>query len=378
MAFDIYFIRDDAIINSNNNFGGGSSMTGWSDPSGSWANGGDGVAYDGDSEQNPLTQDVALTIGWYHLSGVAGGMSDGEYIYRVIRLADQQPVAETRSDSIVPEGNDIFYVEQDGDYQIAIFATSDADGSIENVMLTATENRVPAAYDGRYSLNYDEIIDNPTFAGGIGGWTDATGSWTGSNDLAIYDNDGQANLLHQSVTVPSSGWYRLGIEVAAGSTITQLFCRVQGITPSIIEWHNGQRESFFYLAAGTYTVEMWASGITVGGVKLVSLMSVDAVTGKQRKHRTITATVYLTPADEMVLVDTASGDIYVNLPPLALAPEMEVIIKKISSDSNQVVIDGDSTETIDGATTQSINLQWRSLSLTATDDNDWMITGKVS
>ena len=378
MAFDIYFVRDDVIINSNHNFGGGSSMTGWSDPSGSWANGGDGVVYDGDSEQNPLTQDVTLTIGWYHLSGNAGGMSDGEYIYRVIRLADQQSVAETRSDSIAPEGNDIFYVEQAGSYQIAISATSAADGSVENVMLTATENRVPVTYDNRYSLNYDELITNPTFAEGIGGWTDATGSWSGSNDLAIYDNDGEANLLHTSITVPANGWYRLGIEVAAGSSIAQLYARVQGVTESLILWHGGQRESYFKLTAGTYQVDVWASGITSGGVKLVSLMSVDKVSGKKRGSRAVDDTAYLTPADELVLVDTGAGDVYVYLPPLALAPEMEVIVKKVSSDSNQVVIDGNGTETIDGATTQSINLQWRSLSLTATDDNDWMITGKVS
>lgn len=378
MAFDIYFIRDDVVINSNNTFGGGSSMTGWSDPTGSWANGGDGVVYDGDSEQNPLAQDVTLTVGWYHLSGMAGGMSDGEYIYRVIRLADQQPIAETRSDSVAAEGNDIFYVEQAGSYQIAISATSDADSSVENVMLTVTENRVPVTYDNRYSLNYDELITNPTFAGGIGGWTDATGSWSGSNDLAIYDNDSEANLLHTSVTVPANGWYRLGIEVAAGSSIAQLYARVQGVTESLILWHDGQRESFFYLPAGTYTVDVWTSSITAGGVKLVSLMAVDKVSGKQRKHRTIAADDYLTTADELILVDTSGGDVYVYLPPLSVAPEMEVIIKKISSDSNQVVIDGDGSETIDGSASQSINVQWRSLTLVATDDNDWMITAKVT
>lgn len=377
MALDIYFVRDDTIINTNNTFGGGSSMTGWTDATSSWSNGGDGVVYDGDSEQNPLTQTVTLAVGWYHVSGVAGGMTDGKYIYRVIRLADQQAIAETYSDSTTSEGNARFEVEDAGDYQIAIYATADADSSIENVMLTETENRTPSAYDGRYSLNYDELITNPTFNGGISDWTDATASWSGSNDLAIYDNDGEANLLHTSVTVPANGWYRLGIEAATGSSISQLYARVQGVTESLITWHSGQRESYFRLSSGTYQVDIWTSGIASGGVKLVSLMSVDKVSGKKRKSRTIDSTAYLTPADELVLVDTTAGDVYVNLPPLALAPEMEVIVKKISSDSNQVVIDGSSSETIDGATTQSTNVQWRAFTMVATEDG-WMITGKVS
>jgi len=352
---DVYAVRDDTIINANHNFGGGSSMTSWADATGSWANGGDGVVYDGDSEANPLTQTVTLGAGWHDISIVAGGMSDGTYIVRVFRLSNQDTVAETSAYTGSGEQNERFEAVS-GDYQIALYATNDADGSVENVILTTTELRIPDATDERFSLNYDEQLLNPVFYVDNGGWEDSTNSWSNSNNLAVYDNDGQANTLHQDdIVIATAGWSRLGIEAAAGSTITNLFARVQGVTPSLITWHNGEREKFFYLAAATYQVDVWAAGITSGGVKLVSLMSVERVSGKKRKSRTITDTDYLTPADEVVLVDPTGGDIYVNLPPLAVSTEAEIFIKRITGGGNAVTVDGNASETIDGSTTYSMS-----------------------
>ena len=219
--FDIYAVRDDTIINANYNFGGGASMTSWNDASGSWSNGGDGVVYDGDSEANPLAQTVTLTAGWHHISSVAGGMTEGEYIVRVFRLANQDTVVEITVDTSDPE-DDAQFEAIAGDYQIALYATSDADGSVENVMLTQTEIRIPTVYNSAFSPTYEEMLANPIFYVDLGGWEDATNKWSGTNNLAIYDNSPGYVPLYQSVEITEAGLYRIGIEAETGSVITEI------------------------------------------------------------------------------------------------------------------------------------------------------------
>jgi len=81
---------------------------------------------------------------------------------------------------------------------------------------------------------------------------------------------------------------------------------------------------------------------------------------------TVTTTTYAaTIANTFILADddTAAALITITLPAVATAGEGKVIeVKKIGNTAN-VVIDGNSTETIDGATTLTLSTQYESVAL---------------
>lgn len=88
---------------------------------------------------------------------------------------------------------------------------------------------------------------------------------------------------------------------------------------------------------------------------------VDAENTKAIVSKTAAYTV--TDADDFIAVDTTAGDVTITL--LALASRTKnrpVYIKKVAG-ANNVIIDGDGAETIDGAATQTIAILYESLSL---------------
>jgi phosphatidate phosphatase APP1 len=62
-----------------------------------------------------------------------------------------------------------------------------------------------------------------------------------------------------------------------------------------------------------------------------------------------------------VLCDATSAGFTITLPTAASSSGRIYIIKKIDATVNVVTIDGDGSETIDGATTQSLSTQWQTL-----------------
>lgn len=72
------------------------------------------------------------------------------------------------------------------------------------------------------------------------------------------------------------------------------------------------------------------------------------------------------------LVDATSGDITVTLPAASEADGVLIRIKKKDSSANAVIIDADASETIDGETTQVLNIQYASLSIVC-DGTEWFI-----
>lgn len=78
------------------------------------------------------------------------------------------------------------------------------------------------------------------------------------------------------------------------------------------------------------------------------------------------ATYNATTGDYMILCDATGGAITVNLPAVSGANEVILVIKKIDSSGNAVTIDGSGSETIDGATTQSLSSQWSTMGILCT------------
>lgn len=67
------------------------------------------------------------------------------------------------------------------------------------------------------------------------------------------------------------------------------------------------------------------------------------------------------PGDYYIIVDTTSGDVTITLPTAVGNSGTTFFIKKISSDINSIIVDGNGTETVDGDLTKSFNGQWSTM-----------------
>lgn len=80
-----------------------------------------------------------------------------------------------------------------------------------------------------------------------------------------------------------------------------------------------------------------------------------------------------TAADEnVILCDASSGAFTINLPAAASFTDRQYVIKKTDSSANAITIDGNSSETIDGATTQALTVQYQSITI-ACNGSNWFI-----
>lgn len=92
------------------------------------------------------------------------------------------------------------------------------------------------------------------------------------------------------------------------------------------------------------------------------------------KIQTVSATTTLDVTHYTVLVDASGGAVTINLPAVASTGKRRYTIKKIDSSGNAVTIDGNASETIDGATTQSLATQYKYQEIHC-DGAAWYIVG---
>jgi hypothetical protein len=76
--------------------------------------------------------------------------------------------------------------------------------------------------------------------------------------------------------------------------------------------------------------------------------------------------------DAFVPVNATSGAITVTLPKVAECKGKMIVIKKTDASANAVTVDGNGSETIDGATTNALSSQYDSVSLMS-DGTQWLI-----
>ena len=86
----------------------------------------------------------------------------------------------------------------------------------------------------------------------------------------------------------------------------------------------------------------------------------------------VSADYTATVNDAFIPVDASSAAVTVTLKPAAEAKGKRLTIKKIDSSVNAVTVDGDGSETIDGATTAVINSQYDSICVMS-DGTEWWI-----
>lgn len=88
--------------------------------------------------------------------------------------------------------------------------------------------------------------------------------------------------------------------------------------------------------------------------------------------RAVTAATTITAADALVLVDTTSGAVTVTLPAAAVSTGKRFTVKKTNAGANNVTLDGDGSETIDGAATLAWNTQYAAYTVQS-DGSVWWI-----
>ena len=86
-----------------------------------------------------------------------------------------------------------------------------------------------------------------------------------------------------------------------------------------------------------------------------------------------TATYTATADDDTILCDATSGAMTINLPTAVGISGKKYNIKKIDSSANNVTIDPNGTETIDGASTLAISGQYDSYTVQSDNANWWII-----
>lgn len=95
------------------------------------------------------------------------------------------------------------------------------------------------------------------------------------------------------------------------------------------------------------------------------------ISALQRYNRTVTTTpTTLDTNDRTVFVDATSGAVTLNLPAAAASQYAEFVIHKIDSSANDVIIDANSTEHINGVETLTLDVQYDCARLEC-DGSEW-------
>lgn len=89
--------------------------------------------------------------------------------------------------------------------------------------------------------------------------------------------------------------------------------------------------------------------------------------------RTVTTDTTIGTTDYTVLVDTSGGDVTVTLPAASSSQYRVYNIKKVTSDLNKVIVDGNASETIDGALTANVTVQYESLTIQCDSTSWWVL-----
>jgi hypothetical protein len=107
---------------------------------------------------------------------------------------------------------------------------------------------------------------------------------------------------------------------------------------------------------------------TLSSLKLDSLTTKIISLGVSTKNTNYT----MTASDCVILANASAGEITITLPP-ANKSGMIVHVKKVDSSANVVNISSAGTDTIEGATTVSLLLQYSSRTLISNGEGMWLV-----
>ena len=212
-------------------------------------------------------------------------------------------------------------------------------GSIDNYLqlniqnnsagASASSDVVATANNGSETTNYIDM--------GINGGSNTSGVMGAANDGYLY-NIGQ-NLL-----------------VGTGTAAKSLIFMTGGTTQSTNE-------------------RMRITGSGLVGIGNNNPTSTLSVTGSSAYSITTKTVTYTATANDYSIVCNNSGAITINLPAASGATGRVYVIKKISAGGNNVTVDPNASETIDGAATRVLTTQYESVVIQC-DGTSWYILSK--
>ena len=128
------------------------------------------------------------------------------------------------------------------------------------------------------------------------------------------------------------------------------------------------------ITAGTDGYVLRRSGATLGFGQIVAGgIADDAVTEDKRFRAIQTTAATVTATGDIILCTGGTGGITINLPAITDNEGKMLFIKKVDSGAGQIIIDGDATETIDGALTKRLYYQYESMTLVCDASDGWYI-----
>lgn len=111
-------------------------------------------------------------------------------------------------------------------------------------------------------------------------------------------------------------------------------------------------------------------GTTTNNSKLTVAGPIATAYAAKTANYTVTAT------DSFLTGDCTSGNLTFTLPAAASIAGREYHFKRIDGSGNSVIIDGNASETIDGATTKTLTTQWSEISIVS-DGTNWVIKNSM-
>ena len=266
----------------------------------------------------------------------------------------------------------------------------------QEAMQTLADSRLDAFYDNRtWALPVSSVISRAIIDGSVHYTTAAQLHWIPSmfRDLGIFDHTIYNRGFVPSLDIIGGGVFRASVSgtPTVTSTETMHMGNMRFQTP--VGTTGG---GFVYLmdSAGPANNNDWSALQFTSNVFSVNLQNLAGFsmqnnagqfefwsfgasgdsrlgTSSFRWGRVFTNGIYLasstktgaytaTDRDHLILCDATSGAFTVTLPAVASNTGLVLVIKKIDASGNAVTIDGNASETIDGATTLALPAQWNS------------------
>lgn len=128
------------------------------------------------------------------------------------------------------------------------------------------------------------------------------------------------------------------------------------------------------ITAGTDGYVLRRSGTTLGFGQIVAGgIADDAVTEAKRFRAIQTTAATVTATGDIILCTGGTGGITINLPAITGNEGKMLFIKKVDSGAGQIIIDGNASETIDGALTKRLYYQYESMTLVCDASDGWYV-----
>jgi hypothetical protein len=209
----------------------------------------------------------------------------------------------------------------------------------------------------------------------IGGRVTKSAGWTivGLADATInhlyLKNDG-TGTSNTSGTQPA-GSVKLGTATTAGGVVTSVNVLRSSGRQTLVRHESqvaGDVGSMGSIDLGDWNATAGDGWQVFGTLPSSALPAGGALSAQTTKTANYTAT----STDYFIFCDATSGNITITLPTAVGLAGKVYVIKKIDASANTVTIDGAGSETLDGATTIVIGVQYTSYSIVSNNANWWV------